>query len=189
MKSRHIIPLITSLVFIAVVVVLAKEYLFKSIDSDYAFGIDQLKTLENNGLPKNELSNLIDIFENRVNKDNFENKTLIVTFWASWCSPCVEEFPSFLQLLKAKENVVILAVSLDEETKEALGFLKSMSIDSSTKNFIVTHDIEKTISKSFGVIRLPESFIFDKNGKFLRKIVGATDWASEGSLNYFSKFE
>ena len=45
-----------------------------------------------------------------------ESKTaLIVNFWATWCKPCIEEIPYFLEEVKdhRKDSLTILLVSLD----------------------------------------------------------------------------
>src|SRR6202011_1100655 len=47
----------------------------------------------------------------------YHGKPLLVTFWATWCEPCPEEFPSLVELAKqyAGQGLVALGVSLDED--------------------------------------------------------------------------
>jgi thiol-disulfide isomerase/thioredoxin len=43
-------------------------------------------------------------------------KVVLVNFWATWCQPCVEEFPDLVKLYRAyqTQGLVVLAVSVDE---------------------------------------------------------------------------
>lgn len=50
-----------------------------------------------------------------VSLDQYRGKTVVLNFWASWCPPCLEEFPSLMQLQKQVPNVVVLAVSFDTD--------------------------------------------------------------------------
>lgn len=189
MTRKHLTAFVVSCLFVIVVIALANKYLFSSIDKEYAFGIDQLKSLETSGLPRTFFELSKDMWGKNIDTEAFQKNIVIVTFWASWCAPCVEEFPSFVQLLQKKDNIIIVAISLDEEESEALSFLKSMKIDGSNQRFLFVFDSNKQISSGFGVIRLPESFIFSSSGKLEKKIIGATDWSTSASLNYLNSLK
>ena len=62
--------------------------------------------------------------EERV-RQNDDNTTLVINFWATWCKPCVEELPSFDELSQqyAGQNVQVLLVSLDFKSKLQTGFI------------------------------------------------------------------
>ncbi|HWX25337.1 MAG TPA: TlpA disulfide reductase family protein [Vicinamibacteria bacterium] len=47
--------------------------------------------------------------------------TVVVSLWATWCDPCVKEFPWMMELARARRDVVFLSVSIDDpETRGAL---------------------------------------------------------------------
>ena len=52
-----------------------------------------------------------------VSLDRYRGKTVVLNFWASWCPPCLEEFPSLMQLPQQVPNVVVLAVSFDTDAE------------------------------------------------------------------------
>jgi thiol-disulfide isomerase/thioredoxin len=54
-----------------------------------------------------------------------DQTTLVLNFWATWCSPCVEELPSFdeLQLKHAKSDFQVILVSLDFKSKLEKSFI------------------------------------------------------------------
>src|SRR5216683_2882522 len=47
-----------------------------------------------------------------ITKSNFGGKLLVLNFWATWCPPCVEEFPSLNQFQRrfANSGVVVLGI-------------------------------------------------------------------------------
>ncbi|HWZ54011.1 MAG TPA: TlpA disulfide reductase family protein [Candidatus Acidoferrales bacterium] len=48
----------------------------------------------------------------------YRGKPLVVTFWATWCEPCRDEFPLLVQLQKqyAPQGLAIFGVSLDDDS-------------------------------------------------------------------------
>jgi len=106
-----------------------------------------------------------------------EGKLLILHFWATWCAPCVEEFPSLAAFTKkmAKEpDVEILAVSVDEEWKTVKDWLEKNKVS----GVPLALDPEKVTARSFGTEKFPETWFIAPNGKILGQQVGPMDWTS-----------
>jgi thiol-disulfide isomerase/thioredoxin len=111
---------------------------------------------------------------------------VIINFWASWCNPCVEEFPSMLKLVESlKGQVAIVAVSMDDEEKDLLAFAKLFNVPRA--GFLVAWDKDKKVMADYGVGKLPESYIVGPNRKLVRKVLGIENWASENAIAYFSE--
>ena len=143
--------------------------------------IQILKRLETEGIPAFEVATLDGgVFKSSEIKD----KVMIVNFWASWCNPCVTEYPSLLQLVQHyKGEVILLALSMDEDKKDIMSFLKAFGFNRDAVRIL--RDPEKKVADIFGVSKLPESFLFGRDGKLIRKIVGIEDWYNPNSISYF----
>jgi peroxiredoxin len=113
-----------------------------------------------------------------------KGKIIIVNFWASWCNPCVEEFPSMIKLIdKYKEGVTVVAVSTDDDRKDIHAFLKAFGLP--RPGFEVVWDKNKSVMKAYGIEKVPESFLVGKDFKLIRKVLGIENWFSEGAVSYF----
>jgi len=101
----------------------------------------------------------------------------IVHLWASWCEPCVVEFPEIIkhfEEIKSHSNLYL--VSLDSNTEDLDRFL-SLFPDLKAKRIPVILDKDKSISKLFNVSKLPKTVLVEKGtGNFIKTIEGLTDW-------------
>lgn len=120
-----------------------------------------------------------------VSLTDFRGKVVLLNIWATWCPPCVEEMPSMQKLFQAMsgEAFELLAVSLDESGAAVVGpFMEKHKL-----TFPALIDSETTLQKSYQTTGVPESFIIDKKGIIVEKIIGPRDWASPAVLDYFKK--
>lgn len=142
----------------------------------------KLNRLEAEGIPRFEME---DITGKTVKLEDFKDKVVIVNFWASWCAPCVQEFPSMMRLLKKfPDDVVLLALSHDKTWEELKGFVDVFEV-SELSNFIVLWDKDRTLAKEFGTEVLPESYILTPGLKLERKVVGVEEWDQPLAVEYF----
>lgn len=114
----------------------------------------------------------------------------IINFWASWCEPCVEEFSSFARLMKKfdeGDQLKFYAIGEDESLEVSKNFLKAFSSDFKTvENAFFFHDEDKRVSKTYGVLALPETFVVGPNGTLIRRVTGFENWDTEQAIKYFS---
>ncbi len=108
-----------------------------------------------------------------VTRDTFGGKLLVLNFWATWCAPCIEEIPTLdaFQRQFAKQGVVVLGVSIDRNEKVYRRFL-----DRAQVSFQTARDPEANISASYGTFQVPETYIIDRSGKVIEKVISNQNW-------------
>lgn len=93
---------------------------------------------------------------------------VVLDFWATWCSPCRSSLPTLAELAREykDKNVVVLAVSNDDDWHTAKSYLEAAKID------LVGIKGTPELNKDFMVEALPETVIVDKNGNVAWAHVG-----------------
>jgi thiol-disulfide isomerase/thioredoxin len=115
---------------------------------------------------------------------DLKGKTVLVNFWASWCAPCLVEFPQLLALV-AREDITLVAISVDAEKENITRFINELDKISQQSlmlpNVHIIHDPEKSIAQeTFQTIRYPETLLIAPDMTLRHKIIGAdTDFAAE----------
>ena len=93
---------------------------------------------------------------------------VLINFWASWCGPCREEMPLLNDLHKKYEPLgfTVLGVNVEEDARNARGFLKNFPVD-----FPVLLDNKNQVSKKYNVIAMPTTVVVGRDGnmRFLHK--------------------
>lgn len=108
---------------------------------------------------------------------------VILNFWASWCQPCLEEFPSLTKLqgkFKADQvKVVGINTDVEKQQKEIKKTVKKYEL-----NFPIVADDKGDITANFMVDAIPVSIIYHK-GKVIEVSNGSKDFYSEEVLEQF----
>ena len=119
----------------------------------------------------------------KVSLFDHRGKVVLVNIWATWCPPCRQEMPSMQKLYERfkGKNFEILAVSIDSTGREAVGpFMRKMNL-----TFPALLDPGENIRPLYGITGVPESFIIDKEGILVEKIIGPMDWATSEVFRFF----
>ena len=102
---------------------------------------------------------------------SYKGKILLLNFWATWCGPCREEMPDLDNLYQKYQNLglVVVGVSLDSDRSDARDFIEEIGIQYPIYWDGMDGPLAKTLG---GIFALPTTFLFDANGKLVKKIVG-----------------
>ena len=111
-------------------------------------------------------------------------KVVLVNLWTTWCPPCVEEMPSIerLNARLAGDDFALLAVSQDEEGRRVVEpFLERMKL-----TLPVFLDPDHEVGDRYGITGYPETFVVDRNGYVVERVIGPRDWSSAESISALS---
>ena len=118
-----------------------------------------------------------------VRLSDHRGKVVFLNIWATWCPPCREEMPSMeslYQRLKGRE-FEMLAVSIDREGEKTVRpFVAKYGL-----KFRVLVDPDSKTYRLYGLTGVPETFIVDKDGAVIHKIIGPQNWMKNEWLDYF----
>ncbi len=110
-----------------------------------------------------------------------QGSVLVVNFWATWCGPCVAEFPEFVKLDEKyrEKGVKIAAISSDELTDiqtKVIPFLKEHKarFDFYIQEAEDPQEMIDVVEKEWSGA-LPATFVYDKQGKMILKKFGVID--------------
>jgi peroxiredoxin len=105
-------------------------------------------------------------------------RLVVLSFWATWCPPCVAEMPSLERLKRAlaPEGLSVVTVSTDED-------------EAALRRFVADHRLTLRVLRDPGgrvaasryrITGYPETFVIDRGGRILQHVVGPAEWDSPG---------
>jgi len=111
-----------------------------------------------------------------------DGNVILINFWASWCKPCVEEFPDLIKIQNdyKDKGLSVIFISLDfpeEINSKLIPFLKSEKVDFTTFycGFKNAEELMDYFDRKWdGAI--PATFIFDRKGMLRSKVIGSRDY-------------
>lgn len=108
----------------------------------------------------------------------------LVNIWATWCIPCRAEMPAMEQLYKdlGPKGLKIIAVSIDQEGGgDVAQFVRDLGL-----TFDILHDPSGDIQRVYQTTGVPESFLLDKKGVIVKKVIGEHPWSSPSNQRIVS---
>ena len=115
-----------------------------------------------------------------VKFSTFKGKPAIITFWATWCGPCVREMPTFQKLLDDyKGRLQILAVATSDARPDSIAFIKKHP----EYRFTFLHDPDwqggnSRLAEAFGIVGLPTNLFIDAKGAVVDVWLGSGNEAA-----------
>ena len=115
---------------------------------------------------------LADVAGKRWSLHALRGRPVLVSFWAAWCPPCVEEMPSLETLARRLgDRATVLAVSVDDSWDAIRGFFPGGT------PLTVLLDPSREVPARFGTSQFPESFLIDPKGHVRHAFINQRDWS------------
>jgi len=118
----------------------------------------------------------------QIRLSDFRGKIVFVNFWTTWCLACVIEMPSMEKLhQKFKDkDFAMVGINLQESASTVLQFFKKYNL-----TFTTLLDTTGDVGAGFGIRAIPTTFILDKSGRLIGKVLGPREWDSKSSFALF----
>jgi len=113
---------------------------------------------------------LKDVNGNVVSSDQLKGKVVVVDFWATWCPPCRQEIPGYVDLQKkyAQDGLVVVGISLDQKGPAVV----KQFVDRYQVSYLIVMGDEEVTKAFGGMDAIPTTFIIDRDGQIRDRKTG-----------------
>lgn len=121
--------------------------------------------------------------------DEHKGKVIVIDIWASWCKPCIEQFPFSEKLKKKyrKEDITFIVLSVDDDILAWETGNKRHIVDT-TNSYLQQNNRNSKINKYFKIATIPYFIVLDKKGDIISpKAPPPNDPALDELLDRYTK--
>ena len=119
---------------------------------------------------------------------DFNNKLVILNFWATWCAPCREEMPSLDKISNSKlfKNLKIIPINVgNEKMSKSKKFFSEINI----KNLQIYYDNSLDLPKKLLLRGIPTTLIINKNGEEIGRVLGSINFTDKNFINWLKNYD
>lgn len=112
---------------------------------------------------------LADLDGNPVRLADLRGRPVVVNFWASWCGPCVEEFPLLREADErhADDGLAIVGIVYDDRSEAARAFMERTGA-----TWTAAMDPGGRVAAAYGILAPPETFFIGRDGTIVARQIG-----------------
>ncbi|MGQ0609374.1 MAG: TlpA family protein disulfide reductase [Chloroflexota bacterium] len=118
---------------------------------------------------------LADLDGNPIHLADLHGRPVILNFWASWCGPCVEEFPLLSEAAAdhADDGLVVIGIVWRDRSEAARDFMAR-----NDASWIAAMDPGERVATDYGVLGPPETYFIGRDGTIVARQIGQVSAAS-----------
>lgn len=130
------------------------------------------------GMPPPEFS-LPPLEGRTVTLVRLRGQVVLLNFWATWCLECRPELPALEALHRrfGPRGLAVVGVNTREGPLVVRNYVRELGL-----TFPLLLDSDGTVTRRYGVIGLPTTFLVGRDGRAVALAVGARDWASAAAV-------
>lgn len=104
-----------------------------------------------------------------VRLSDLRGRPVIVNFWASWCVPCIEEFPLLRDAAErhAEDDLAIVGVVFDDGPETASAFMEEHG-----GTWPALLDPDASVASAYAVFGPPETYFIGRDGRIVARQIG-----------------
>ncbi len=118
---------------------------------------------------------LRDLKGNKVALGDYRGKVVLLTFWATWCPPCIHELPDLERLRRKMKNQPFKVLTVEAGGDKLLAQEQVQKIHG---DFTVLLDLSKEVSRKYAINFWPTTYLIDSKGRLIGKIKGVQSWTN-----------
>jgi thiol-disulfide isomerase/thioredoxin len=117
-----------------------------------------------------------------VSLSDFRGKIVFLNFWTTWCYACRIEMPDMEKLHQKFKNkdFAMVTINLQESVSQVKQFFKDFKL-----TFTALLDSDGAVGAHFMITAIPTTFILDKEGIIIGKVMGPREWDSKKAIALF----
>ena len=119
------------------------------------------------GTPAGDFT-LQDVAGEQVSLSDFRGKTVLLSFWATWCLPCKAELPTIEKIYEQHKDKDVVVLAVDDESKVTI----TKFLNDHHYGFTVLMDHKRTLFRKLAVRFIPTVLVINDQGIIVREIVG-----------------
>lgn len=103
---------------------------------------------------------------------DYRGKVVLLDFWATWCTPCREEIPRFVEWQRkyGAQGLQVIGISMDDDSEAVKKFVRDFGV-----NYPVAIGDQELASRYGGILGLPANIVIGRDGKMVSKHLGMAD--------------
>jgi thiol-disulfide isomerase/thioredoxin len=120
--------------------------------------------------------------QNAIDLNQLHGQVIVLSFWATWCGPCIEEMPSLQKMQRDLPEVHVIGIASQQDPADYRAWLQRHPI-----TILSLFDQQQKSNALYGSFRFPETYVIDKQGIVRRKFIGAQNWSSPEIETYLKR--